>query len=142
MDAEYLQASVLVRHPYDNLAVKTAGPAQGFVDSPNAVGGADDYHILPGFQTVHQRQELGHYSPLHLAGHLLPLRRNSVKFIYEDDGWGFSLGLAKGVPQALLRLAIETPHDFRASNMEETSIGLVSYRPGEQRLAGAGRPMQ
>src|SRR2546427_423635 len=80
--------------------------------------------------------------PFDLAGHLFPLRGDRVEFIDEQDARSILLGLLDLLAEALLALSVVLRHDFRALDRIEICAGLVGHRLCDERLAGAGRPVQ
>ena len=59
----------------------------------------------PLLEAVHEGQQLRHDPPLHLAVGLLPLGRDGVKLVDEDDGGEFFSASSK----AFLRLLSDSP---------------------------------
>ena len=131
-----------VGHADGDLAVEAAGAAQRLVDGVDAVGGADDDDVLPRLEAVHQREELGDHAALDLTLGLLALGCDRVELVDEDDRGRLLARLLEDLAQPLLGLAVEAPHDLGAVDVEEVHVGLGGDRLGEQRLAGARRPVQ
>ena len=103
MDLEDLEASLEVREPYGNLAVKAAGTEERGVQDVRTVGRGDDDDSLMIGEAVHLHQ--------HLVEGLLALvvaacrgaasaAADRIDLIDEDDAWGLGLGLGEHLPHA------------------------------------------
>jgi len=99
VDAQNLEAAVLVRHANVHLAVEAAEAAERGVDRVGAVGRADDDDVRARLQPVHEREELRDDAPLDLALRLLSLGRDRVDLVDEDDGGRVLLRLLEGLAQ-------------------------------------------
>ena len=74
VDGEDLAPRLRIRHADLNLAIEPSGPPQRRVDRVGEVGRADDDHLPPRLESVHQRQQLRHDALLDLALQMLAPR--------------------------------------------------------------------
>src|SRR2546425_1039666 len=81
-------------------------------------------------------------APFALAGFFLPLRRDRVEFIDEQDAGSVLLGLLELLAEALLALSVVFRHDLGALNRIEICAGFVGDRLRDERFAGPGRAVQ
>ena len=137
-----VQPPAAIRYRNRDLPVKPAGPPQGRVQRVGKVGGADDNHILPLVQPVHQRQQLGHHPLFHLAHHLLAPRGNGVNLIQENNARPLPRRLLEDLAQMRLALPVEFVDDLRPAHGKEIGLGFMRDGPRDQRLAAAGRTVQ
>src|SRR6059036_3535745 len=142
VNLEDLLAAAPVRDADLDLAVEATGPAQRGVDRLVPVRRADHDDLAATREAVHQGEELRDNPPFDLAGHLFPLRSNRVEFIDEQDARSVLLGLLELLAEALLALSVVLRHDLRALDRIEICAGFVGHRLCDERLAGAGRPVQ
>src|SRR5881409_3437057 len=137
-----LLAATPVRDANLDLAVEAPGPAQRGVDRLVPVRRANHDDLAATREAVHQGEKLRDDAPFDLAGHLFPLRSNRVEFIDEQDARSVLLGLLELLAEALLALSVVLRHDLRALDRIEICAGFVGHRFCDERLAGAGRPVQ
>mmetsp|Transcript_24647 Transcript_24647/g.39055 ORF Transcript_24647/g.39055 Transcript_24647/m.39055 type:complete len:588 (+) Transcript_24647:303-2066(+) len=142
VDAEDLQAAVLVRHADVDLAVEPPEAAEGRIDRVGAVGCADDHHIGPALQPIHQGEQLGDDTALDLAVGLVALRRDGIDLINEDDGRGVFLRLLKSLAQIGLRFTSHLTHDLWAVDEEEEGPGFVGDSSGYEGFTRTRRTIQ
>src|SRR2546429_1331041 len=142
VDLQDLLAATPVRDADLGLAVEPTGPAQRGVDCLVPVRRADHDDLTATGEAVHEREELRDDAPFDLAGHLFPLRGDRVEFIDEQDARSVLLGLLELLAEALLALSVVLRHDFRALNRIEIRARFVRHRLRDERLAGAGGPVQ
>lgn len=143
-----------------HLSVETTKSPERRVNGVGSVGGCHHHHVRsrntvikvvgfntlkntsPLFEVVHEGEELRDNPPLHLPVCLLPLGRDGVELVDEDDGGRVLLGLLERFPQVGLGLSGQLGHDFRAVDEEEESTGLVGDGPGHEGFAGVGGSVQ
>ena len=142
VDFENLPPPVPVGNRDRDFAIEAAWPPQGRIERIGQVRRRNDDHVLPLGQSVHQGQKLGHDPFLDVADDLLTLRRDRVDLVEKDDAGRLARGIFEDLPQVGFALAIELVDDLRTVDREETSIGLVGHRAGDQRLAATGRPVE
>ena len=142
MDLEDLETAIAVRHADLDLAVEPSGTAQRRIERVRAVRCADDDDLPAGLETVHEGEELGDDTSLDLAGDLVPLRRDRVDLVDEDDARRVLFGLLEHVPEVLLALTVELRHDFGARDGMEVRVRLRGDGFREERLPGPGRAVQ
>ena len=142
VDAEHLEAAVLVGDANVDLAVEAAEAAEGGVDGVGAVGGADDDDGGALLEAVHEGEKLGDDAALDLAVGLVALGGDGVDLVDEDDGGGVLLGLLEGLAEVGLGLSGHLGHDLGSVDEEEEGAGLVGDGPGDEGLAGAGGSVQ
>ena len=142
VDAEYLAPAGHVRYTDDDLAIETAGAAQGLVDRFGPVGRGDHHQIDPRFEPVHQGEQLRHQPLFGLALYLAALGRDRVNFVDEQDrrrGLGCCF---EYLAELLFGLAIGRSHDFRTVDQKKLGIAFIGDCPRQPGLAGARRAMQ
>merc|ERR1719267_405892 len=139
VDAQHLEAAVLVGHADVHLAVEAAEAPQRRVDRVWPVGRTDDHHVRARLEAVHQREQLRDDAPLDLALRLLALGGDGVNLIDEDDGGGVLLSLLESLAEVGLGLAGELGHDLGAVDEEEEGARLVGDGARDERLPRAGR---
>eukprot|EP00968_Pinguiococcus_pyrenoidosus_P022664 scaffold3330_cov398-Pinguiococcus_pyrenoidosus.AAC.3 len=142
LDLQDLVPAFVVGHADVELPVEASEAAQRGLDHVRAVGGRDHDHVAAGLDAVHERQELRHDALLHLPAGLVPLGRDRVDLVDEDDGRALLLGILEGLAQPRLRLAGQLGHDLRAVDGEDERVGLGRHRPGEHGLAGSRRAVE
>ena len=123
-----------------DVAIKTTGTEQGFVQHVHAVGGGhhDDARVI--IKTVHLHQDLVQ-GLLVFAASAAPgvaLVGNSINLINEDDGGGVFLGLSKEVADAGGANTDEHFGELGAGDAEEGHGGFTSDGARHQGFAGAG----
>src|SRR5690606_8929097 len=77
-----------------------------------------------------------------LAADVLPLRRDRIDLVDEDDRRLAALGLFEYLAQAFLALAIGGAHDLGPVDDEKFRVAFVGDRLGEPGLARSGRTVQ
>ena len=142
VDAQNFAAPGNIRHTDDDLAVKTAGTAQGFVYRFGAVGRGDDHQIDPRFEPVHQSQQLRNQPLFGFALYLSALRRNRIDLVDKQDRRRGLGRFFKNLAQLLFGFAIGRPHDFGAVDQEKLGFAFIGHRAGEPRLARPRRTVQ
>ncbi|BAT05417.1 Os08g0413050, partial [Oryza sativa Japonica Group] len=142
VDAEDLEAAELVGDADVELAVEAAEAAERRVEAVGAVGGADDDHLGPRAEAVHEREQLRHDAALHLAVRLLAAGRDGVDLVHEHDGRRRGVRLGEHGAQVGLALAGHPGHDLRPVDDDEVGAGLGGDGARKQRLAGAGGPVE
>merc|ERR1719440_2620001 len=139
LDAQHLEAAVLVRHANVHLAVEAAEATQRAVDRVGAVGRGDDDDVRARLEAVHQREQLRDDAALDLALRLLALGGDAVDLVDEDDRGRVLLRLLEGLAQVGLGLAGQLRHDLGPVDQEEEGARLVGDGARDERLAAAGR---
>ena len=134
VDHKYLQPALGRGYSDLYLPVEPAGSSQGRVDRVLPVRGCYDYHIPPGCEPVHQREQLRHHAPLYLSLHFVPLRGDGIHLVYEDDRGCVLLRLREHLAEPLLTLPVELGHYLRALDCVEVRSRLVGHGPGDKRL--------
>mmetsp|Transcript_4031 Transcript_4031/g.11812 ORF Transcript_4031/g.11812 Transcript_4031/m.11812 type:complete len:432 (-) Transcript_4031:97-1392(-) len=142
VDAEDLQPAVLVGHTNVDLAVEAAEAPKRSIDRVRPVRRADDHHIGPGLEPVHEREHLRHDAALDFAVGLVALGSDRVDLVDEDDGGSILLGLLEGLAEVGLGLASHLGHDLRPVDEEEEGPSLIGHGAGDQSLARPRRPVQ
>ena len=137
LDAQHLEAAVLVGHANVNLAVEAAEAAQRRVDGVGAVGRGDDNDVRARLEAVHQREQLRDDAALDLALGLLTLGRDGVDLVNEDDRGRVLLRLLEGLAQVGLGLASKLRHDLGPVDQEEEGARLVGDGARDEGLARA-----
>ena len=101
MNLENFFSFVQVRKVYVNLAVKTSGAQQGFIQNVYAVGGSQNDDTAVGAETIHFRKKLVQcVLSFVIAAHgriLSTCSSHSVNLVYKNDTWRFLLGLSEQV---------------------------------------------
>mmetsp|Transcript_72452 Transcript_72452/g.156661 ORF Transcript_72452/g.156661 Transcript_72452/m.156661 type:complete len:454 (+) Transcript_72452:1318-2679(+) len=142
LDAQDLQAAVVVGNADVQLAVEAAEAAEGRIDGVRPVRRTDDDRLTAALHAIHEREHLGHHALLHLAVGLVTLRRDRIDLVDEDDRRRVLLGLLEGAAQVRLGLASHLGHDLRAVDEEEEGTRLVRHSACDERLAAARGPVQ
>ena len=147
MDLEDLPAAVLVGRLHRDAAVEAARPQQGRVEDLRPVGGADDDDRLVGVEPVHLGQDLVERLLALVvgagdAGRPLPRAADGVELVDEDDRRRRLLGLREQVAHARRADADDRLDELRRRDREEGRVRLARHRARDQRLAGAGRPVE
>ena len=142
---EDLAAAVAVGAVDDDLAVEAPGPQERRVEDVGAVGGGDEDDVVLHLEAVHLDEEL--------VQRLLALvvaaaeagaavAADGVDLVHEDDAGAGLLGLLEEVAHARGADADEHLDEVGARDGEERHAGLAGDRAREQRLTGAGRPVE
>ena len=125
-----------------DLAVEATRAQQRGIEDVGPVGGRHHHDALGGLEAVHLRQ--------HLVERLLALvvaateagaalAADRVDLVDEDDRLAHLAGGLEQVAHAARADADEHLHEVGAGDRQERHAGLARDRPGDQRLAGAGR---
>ena len=134
-----------VRLGHHDLAVEPARAQQRRVEDVGPVGGRDDDDAALGVEPVQLDQ--------HLVQGLLALvvaaaetraavPAHGVDLVHEHDGRGVRLGLLEQVAHPGGTDTDEHLHEVRPGDRVERHAGLAGHGPGQQRLTGAGRPVE
>src|SRR5207244_11477170 len=137
-----LLAAHSVRAADFDLTFEPTRPAERRINRLIAVRRADHDDLSATREAVHQGEELRDDAPFDLAGYFLPLRRNRVEFIDEQDAGSVLLGLLELLAEALLALSVVLRHDLGALNRIEICAGFVGDRLRDECFAGAGLVFQ
>ena len=128
-----------------DLPVEAAGAQQRRVEDVGPVGGGDQDDAALDVEAVHLDQQLVQ-GLLALvvaaaeAGAAVPA--DGVDLVHEHDRRGVRLGLLEQVAHPGGADADEHLDEVRAGDRVERHAGLAGHRPGQQRLAGAGRAVE
>ena len=129
----------------DDLAVEAARAQQRRVEDVRPVGGGDQDDVVLHLEPVHLDEQLVQrllalvVTAAEAGAAVAP---DGVDLVHEDDARAVLLGLLEQVPHARGADADEHLDEVRAGDREERHAGLAGDRAREQRLAGAGRPVQ
>ncbi len=130
-----------VRH--DHLAIETARAQQRRVEHVGAVGRSDQDHPFIGLEAVHLDEKLveGLLALVIAAAKTgAAMAADRIDLVDEDDAGRVLLALLEHVAHPAGTDPYEHLDKVRAGDREERHVRLAGDRPGEQRLAGAGRP--
>ena len=129
----------------DDLPVEPARAQQRRVEDVRPVGGGDHDHAALGVEAV----ELDQHLVQRLLALVVPAAEaraavpaDGVDLVDEHDRRGVRLRLLEQVADARGADADEHLHEVGAGDRVERHAGLARDRPGEQRLAGAGRTVE
>ena len=145
VDLEDLRAALAVRAVDGDLAVEAAGAQQGGIEDVGPVGGRDHDDVVLGLEAVHLDQELVERLlalVVAAAEAGAAMAADGVDLVHEDDAGRVLLGLLEEVAHAGGADADEHLDEVRAGDREERHARLTRDGAGEQRLAGAGRPVE
>ena len=145
VDLEDLRAALAVRAVHGDLAVEAAGAQQGGIEDVGPVGGRDHDDVVLGLEAVHLHQELVERLlalVVATAEAGAAMAADGVDLVHEDDAGRVLLGLLEEVAHAGGADADEHLDEVRARDREERHARLTRDRAGQQRLAGAGRPVE
>ena len=141
-----LAAAGLVGRADGEPAVEPPRAQQGRVEDLGPVGGAEHDHVLGAGEAVHLGQDLveGLLALVVAADAEGPAAgpADGVQLVDEDDRRGVVLGRLEQVPDAAGAHAHDELDELRGRHEVEGHVGLAGHGPGEQRLAGPGRPGQ
>jgi hypothetical protein len=142
VDLEDLLAPVHVGRRDEDLAVEAPRAQQRRVELLEQVRGGHDDDAVGAVEAVHLDQQLVERL-LTLAGDVrAALAPDGVELVDEDDRGGMLAGLAEQAADAGGAKAGEHLDERGRRLREELRAGLLGDGLGEQRLAGAGRPVQ
>ena len=145
VDLEDLLAALAVGAVDGDLAVEAARAQQRRIEDVGAVGGRDQDDVVVHLEAVHLHQELVQrlLALVVTAAHAgAAMAADGVDLVHEDDAGGVLLGLLEEVADAAGADADEHLDEVRAGDREERDARLAGDGAGEQRLAGAGRPVE
>ena len=145
VDLEDPLAALAVGPVDHDLAVEAPGPQQRRVEDVGPVGGGDEDDVVLHLEAVHLDEELvqGLLALVVAAAHAgAAVAADGVDLVHEDDAGGVLLGLLEEVADAAGADPDEHLDEVGAGDREERHAGLTGDRPREQRLAGAGRPVE
>ena len=142
---EDLLATLAIGAVDDDLAIEATGPEQRGVEDVGPVRGRDHDDVVLQLEPVHLDEELVQrllalVVPAAEACAAVPA--DGVDLVHEDDARRVLLGLLEQVAHAGGADADEHLDEVGARDREERHAGLAGDRAGEQRLAGARRPVQ
>jgi hypothetical protein len=139
-----LAAAGLVGRADGEAAVEAAGAQQGRVEDFGPVGGGQHDHVLGAGEAVHLGQDLVEgLLALVVATHAqgpAAGAADGVQLVDEDDRRGVVLGRLEQVPDAAGPDPDDELDELRGRDEVEGHVGLAGHGPGEQGLAGPGRP--
>src|SRR4051794_286950 len=145
VDLEDLRAALAVRAVDDDLAVEAARAQQRRVEDVRTVGGGDQDDVVLHLEAVHLDEQLVErllalvVTAAEAGAAVAP---DGVDLVHEDDAGRVLLGLLEEVAHARGADADEHLDEVRAGDREERHARLAGDRAGQQRLAGARRPVQ
>ena len=142
MNPENLQAAGRAGHANLDLAIEASGTPQRRVEDLGDVGRAEDDHLSPRDEAVHQPKQLRDDALFHLADHFGALGRHGVDLVDEDDRRGVPGRLFEHVAELGLALPVELAHDLGAVEVDEVHPALGGDRPRKQGLSGPGRAVE
>ena len=140
-----LGAALAVGAVDHDLAVEAAGAQQRRVEDVRPVGGGDEDDVVLHLEAVHLDQQLVERLLALVVAAAQPgaaMAADGVDLVHEDDAGGVLLGLLEQVAHARGAHADEHLDEVGAGDREEGDAGLTGDRAGEQRLAGARRPVE
>ena len=142
---EDLAAAVPVGPVDDDLAVEAPGPEQRRVEDVRPVRGGDEDDVVLHLEAVHLDEELVQRLlalVVAAAEAGAAMAADGVDLVHEDDAGARLLGLLEEVAHAGGADADEHLDEVGAGDGEERHAGLAGDRAREQRLPGAGRPVE
>ena len=145
VDLEDLRAALAVRAVDGDLTVEAAGAQQGGIEDVGPVGGRDHDDVVLGLEAVHLDEQLVERLlalVVAAAEAGAAMAADGVDLVHEDDAGRVLLGLLEEVAHAGGADADEHLDEVRAGDREERHARLTRDRAGQQRLAGAGRPVE
>ena len=145
MHLEDLAAALAVGAVDDDLTVEAAGAQERRVEDVGAVRGRDEDDVVLQLEPVHLDEELVQrlLALVVAAAEAGPaVAADGVDLVDEDDAGARLLRLLEQVAYTRGADADEHLDEVRARDGEERHAGLACGRAGEQRLAGAGRPVE
>ena len=140
-----LLATLHVRCIHLNLAIKTTGAQQCWVQNVRPVGRGNQNNVRLGVKTVHLHQKLveGLLTLIVASAHASPtVTPHRIDLINEDDGGCIFLGLSKEVSHARRSHTDKHLDEVRTRNGIERDIGFACHGPRQQSLAGSRRAIE
>ena len=145
MHLEDLAPALAVGPVDDDLPVEAARAQQRRVEDVGPVRGRDEDDVVLQLEPVHLDEELVERLlalVVTAAEAGAAMAADGVDLVDEDDARARLLRLLEEVAHARGADADEHLDEVRARDGEERHAGLAGGRPREQRLAGAGRPVE
>ena len=145
VDREDLAAAATVGPVDDDLPVEAAGAQQRRVEDVRPVGRGDQDDVLVDREAVHLDEQLVQRLlalVVAAADAGAAMATDRVELVDEDDARRGLLGLLEQVAHPARADADEHLDEVGAGDREEGHAGLAGDGAGEQRLAGAGRPVE
>ena len=142
---EDVAAALAVGAVDDDLAIEAARAQECRIEDVGAVRGRDQDHVVLLLEAVHLDEQLVQrlLALVVTAAHAgAAMAADGVDLVDEDDAGARLLGLLEQVAHAGGADADEHLDEVRAGDREERHAGLACGRPREQRLTGAGRPVE
>ncbi len=142
---EDVAAALAIRAVDDDLPVEAARAQQRRIEDVRPVRGGDEDDVVLQLEAVHLDEQLVQRLLALVvaaaeAGAAMP--SDGVDLVDEDDAGARLLRLLEQVADARGADADEHLDEVGAGDREERDAGLTGGRAREQRLAGAGRPVQ
>src|SRR4051794_30282333 len=145
VDVEDLGPPLAVGAVDDDLAVEAAGTEQRRIEDVRAVRGGDEDDVVLHLEAVHLHQELVQrlLALVVPAAHAGPaVAADGVDLVHEDDAGRVLLRLLEEVADAGGADPDEHLDEVGSRDREEGDARLTRNGAGEQRLAGARRPVE
>ena len=143
VNAQDVFAAAHVRLVDQHLPIEPARAHQRRVEHLGPVGRGHDDDALARVEAVHLGEQLvERLLALFVAAHrrLDARLAERVQLVDEDDARRLAFGLLEEIAHARGADADEHLDELRSAEAEEGHAGLAGHGPGQQRLAGAGRP--
>jgi hypothetical protein len=145
VDLEDLGTALAVGAVDGDLAVEAAGTQQRGVEDVGPVGGGDHDDVVLGLEAVHLHEQLVERLLALIVAAAEPcaaVAPDGVDLVHEDDAGAVLLGLLEQVANTRGADADEHLDEVGAGDGEERHACLAGDGAREQRLAGAGRPVE
>src|SRR5262249_48653834 len=145
MYAENFFAATHIGTGHHHAAIEAAGPQQGWVEHVRTVGRGDQDDAFVGLKAIHFDEQLVQslFALIVSAAEArVTLTAVRLDFVEEEDAGGILLALLEQVANPARSDADEHFNEVGTRKREERNIRLAGHSPGEQGLAGSGRPDQ
>jgi hypothetical protein len=127
VNSQDLQARLLIGNADFDLAIESAGAAQGGIENFGDICRADYDDLAAGYEAVHEAEELRYYSLFYFASDFGTLGSYRVDFVDEENCRGAVCGFFEDLAEFGFAFAVELPHDFRAVEVNEVDAAFGGY---------------
>jgi hypothetical protein len=145
VDLQDLRAALAIGTIDDDLAIEAARTQQRRIEDVGTVGGRDQDDVVLHLEAVHLDEQLVERLlalVVTAAQAGAAMAADGIDLVHEDDARRVLLGLLKQIAHARGADADKHLDEVRARDREERHTRLAGDRTGQQRLAGARRPVE
>ena len=145
MNLKNLRATLAIRTINRDLTIKTTRPQQRRIENVRTIGRRDHDDVVLRLEPIHLDQQLVERLLTLIVSAAHPratVTTDGVDLVHEDDARTVLLGLLEQIPHTRGTHTHEHLYEVRPRDREERHTGLAGDRAGQQRLAGARRPVE